>query len=957
MSELTLEQKQLFERINRGELAVTVLPAEEVLAYAQYAQSQIIKNSQELIKTNQDKQNEVKRHQKQEQHNLKIISNLRAKVTKETTRAQTAETLVEELKVAKENYKTIIANFFEQLRLLSFVSIKICNDDVIPDIRTAQRLELEEYLQQVVATLSTAVSCQSKYIDNHILKQTSEKNPRRTPNVDLDKYINDDGSINTDTKNAIEYGKEQEAHEAIAVASIPGEFDEDEYKDISVTADNSASKLTGNERVTEYFTDKLNSKNSNDETHTLSSITPLVTQYLNEALGNTPGNETVVLNDDANLKANRPLIAKKAVSHRNHDDYITMFCPHCMKHHELKIVRKIARVNELLINDNGRINKAMLSVGTAKCELTGGEVELHPVATDSYNLFEILDDKEQKTLSDSVSKRLSDTLSDSELTTNEKRNAKRNQSKQDYRQLIAAPSAVQRVVDYGAHTIVDGNGNEVIEPNYVVTHDGAELPLFLKSSFSVGLTIDMATWFSYLSATKSRIIKFLDDCGFTLSKAQAIGNLNGFSRAFLYPMSNKIHVDMLKHNHTVLMDETTLKVRENTRLTGQNTSYIWNMTSAFTEDFKATWFMVSPDRKFENVIKILKSVECNIKKITVDGYRAYDRGLKELKDDCGTAIDITRCYTHARRQVHDYLKQSGLLKVYREVLIPKNSLFTDFEKNLIKYKQAELEKIKDREFTQGQIKLLELKCNMLTIYYLINLLFVVDSQVVDKYSFHCNSEQFIEELNSVRLQYSSKIVSALFDCIYSTIAANPEIVEISNSKSTGEERFKANNVRLEGKALLYLLSYEKDLKQFISDPTVELSQSAAERAIRSVVCCKQNGFEFIDSVDGAHAFSDFMTITNTCMLNKVPVKEYMLWLVANIKFRLKKYAESHIDDTMYKLPRKQDLVTGEKDSKGENIKIRIDMYDKRNIICYDKINLDGLAPYDYRQLLLNPVKA
>src|SRR5574344_2090867 len=123
MSELTLEQKQLFERINRGELAVTVLPAEEVLAYAQYAQSQIIKNSQELIKTNQDKQNEVKRHQKQEQHNLKIISNLRAKVTKETTRAQTAETHVEELKVAKENYKTIIANFFEQLRLLSFVSI------------------------------------------------------------------------------------------------------------------------------------------------------------------------------------------------------------------------------------------------------------------------------------------------------------------------------------------------------------------------------------------------------------------------------------------------------------------------------------------------------------------------------------------------------------------------------------------------------------------------------------------------------------------------------------------------------------------------------------------------------------------------------------------------------------------------------------------------------------------
>lgn len=352
-------------------------------------------------------------------------------------------------------------------------------------------------------------------------------------------------------------------------------------------------------------------------------------------------------------------------------------------------------------------------------------------------------------------------------------------------------------------------------------------------------------------------------------------------------------------------------------------------------------------------VDILDSKNCNIKKILVDGYTAYDRGLAEIEKETGKHIDIARCHVHARRRIHEYLVQSGLIKVYQETLLPRACKFLDFEKNLKKYRADSLKKLNN----DGAVKLLNIQCNMLTIYYLINALFVIDSQVVDKYGFKCNNKHFIKELTEVRKKYSSKIVTAIFDCISLTIAENPDILEVKQNKTNGKKCYEPNNIRLEGKALMYLLKYESHLREFVGDAHVELSQSAAERAIRSIVCSKQNGFEFIDSVDGAHAFSYFMTISNTCMLNKVPVREYMLWLVANIKLRLNKYAELHADDSMYKLPGRINLATGKKDKEGNNIFERIDMYDERNKICYDRINLEGLAPYDYRALLLNKQQA
>ena len=135
-------------------------------------------------------------------------------------------------------------------------------------------------------------------------------------------------------------------------------------------------------------------------------------------------------------------------------------------------------------------------------------------------------------------------------------------------------------------------------------------------------------------------------------------------------------------------------------------------------------------------------------------------------------------------------------------------------------------------------------------------------------------------------------------------------------------------------------------KEFTYSPDVELSSSAAERALKLGICTR-HACMFIQSEDGAHAFADYQTIVNTCNLNRVPVQPYLMWLTANIRLRLLELQEQGRDDsTFFRMPHRNPS----KDKDGNVIGI-LDMYDKSNVYCYDKIDTKGLAPYDYRRYL------
>lgn len=88
-----------------------------------------------------------------------------------------------------------------------------------------------------------------------------------------------------------------------------------------------------------------------------------------------------------------------------------------------------------------------------------------------------------------------------------------------------------------------------------------------------------------------------------------------------------------------------------------------------------------------------------------------------------------------------------------------------------------------------------------------------------------------------------------------------------------------------------------------------------------------------------------MTITETCNQNSVPVQNYLVWLVANIKKRLYEHSLHHdLDSSTYCMPKRmQAEVDGRKTTLG--------IYDPACSYSYDLISVKGLMPYDYRKYL------
>ena len=220
--------------------------------------------------------------------------------------------------------------------------------------------------------------------------------------------------------------------------------------------------------------------------------------------------------------------------------------------------------------------------------------------------------------------------------------------------------------------------------------------------------------------------------------------------------------------------------------------------------------------------------------------------------------------------------------------------------------------------------------------------------MVRKHGYICTTEEFKRDLIAARNRYSRPIVETLFDNIRQYIAANPKLI-VPRVSRDGCIRFNKNNRYPESAALIYLLNFETELKRFIESADIELSSSKAERSLKLGICARKS-FMFLTSEDGGQAFADYQTIINTCILNRVPPLSYIIWLVANIKYRMQLLEREGRGCAMgLTMPKKEKIVVKLPD--GTMAKELISMYDKRNIIDFDRIDVKGLAPYDYRRYL------
>ena len=498
--------------------------------------------------------------------------------------------------------------------------------------------------------------------------------------------------------------------------------------------------------------------------------------------------------------------------------------------------------------------------------------------------------------------------------------------------LSSLPDAYERIGSISDSLVTTKDGNTIIDPYKFDSDLWGRMPLFLKSRISVGLAASMGAFLTNLFLPKSRISVFLNQLGSNYSRTQTITFINNFARAYIRPISRLIRNDILANCSSVLMDETPIKSKFKKTKNGNLGNYtMWTLVSSRTSPIKAAWFTCTSSRSKDTVVNLFKDAPESLKTLTVDMFCGYPAALKELEDAYGVKITLTSCLTHLRRPLHRYLSDNCLIKIYQD-LITEAENFANFNKALTERCKTH------KDLSENDIILL-------SIYYFINCVYAIDSEVVLRHSFNVQTEAFKADLLQERQNSSTLVIDAIYKLAKMFVAKNPHLFNIKQNNDTKELKFFGTTQRREAKAIAFLLNNETQMRVFLTNPEVETNESACERSLRTGVLAK-NSFNFIASPDGMEAFSDYQTIEATCRLNNVSTTSYLIWLATNIRFRLIKQKNQGKDDpTMFVMP--CDVKLKEPDPLKEGCK----MYHSKNLMCYDKVDVKGLTPYDYARYL------
>ena len=666
---------------------------------------------------------------------------------------------------------------------------------------------------------------------------------------------------------------------------------------------------------------------------------------------------------------------------------VRAYCHCCGEAHEFSLQKKVERFNRILtrINSSGDIGTMLSPVYNAVCPICGTTVEIGPAMFESPELikspesitlpqtenvpstdYKLTEDRQstdteqalktalQSAFCSSDHSRCNDghtpeqTAADSQQSaalSSRKVKAQQRQRKAVYKEIARASDSIRTNANTDA--LITINGNTVIDPWSFNADAFSASPAFAKSCLSTGMLAAAGSLFSQIGAPKNRQFNFFQGQGFPLSREQLTGAINCFARAYLKPVADLIRKDILKNSSSILMDESTILVtstaRRNTLEGRSRKSQIFSLCSGWSSPINAAWFHVACGRGAEHIADILKDGMTDAQMpqfLTVDGYRGYDRAIRELKDSFGISMKLTRCCCHLRRPVHRWLKANSLLEIYNKYLLPAGSLFSDFADNL----KAYMRKPKSFALTSKEH-------DMLIIYYLINSLFVVDAGIVQKHRYNCQSREFLQELREARRTRTAKLIDMLYDAVRLFIDKYPECMTV-RVKDNGTVSYQSSRMYPEGKAIIYLLRYEEDVRRITLSPEIELTQSKCERSLKSAIYLRKN-CEYLKSEDGAAAFANYETIAHTCSLCGVPVYSYTVWLVANMRRRmLKLQNEGHGDPTFFRMPQRIKKIE-EQSVDGRLVETRrtLGIYDPENKTGYDKVDVSGLAPYDYRKYL------
>lgn len=487
-----------------------------------------------------------------------------------------------------------------------------------------------------------------------------------------------------------------------------------------------------------------------------------------------------------------------------------------------------------------------------------------------------------------------------------------------------------------------GEGYSVIRPrNFGIKEQEVFscLPLFNASDLSAGLAVHVSDLFACFTASAMRINEQLKTFGLYESEENVITWINGIARAFMHPLRERIRTDLLEHCDALVLDKAAHTISGDEDMTDgeEGKIHVWVLTSAELCRLRGTYFRLTTGCEPEDVVSILRSPKTTTKILTVDGFDGYEKAVEILRRDCGINIQILRSYRHLKETYKKFLNSEGLLEVYEKYLTCKDNKLGSFDRKVDAYTKKR----------RGRI-LLSHDIDLLYIFFCLDSLLEKEQKVIDKYEKR-HSSKARQELVDERDEICADLVSELYKRVDHFVRKNPDIIEVVDT--IAGTKYKGSRKGL-ARGIMPFLNHRNEIMRAMDNPHADLSSSAAGRILRN---SRQQfrEYEFEDFQDDKSVLADFMSVSYTCMNNDIDFSEYLIWYLANFKVRMHKlWSDGYREADIYDIPQPR-LINESKRSSGGNGEEVVNMYDTNNITSYDRVDISGLMPYDYKKYIQN----
>lgn len=426
--------------------------------------------------------------------------------------------------------------------------------------------------------------------------------------------------------------------------------------------------------------------------------------------------------------------------------------------------------------------------------------------------------------------------------------------------------------------LIELNGQLVYQPYRLLCATQAEdlystRPLYVSSYLSEGLVLNFLMFFGFGRIPKSRIYDMLKSLlKIDISKKSLINVMISTCRDFLHDIATNINKKILTENKHVGIDETTVLVRQMVwQGLVNNHAYCWNINSGPNEANSLSAYLISDNRSYTSLDDFIKQsgdpLDSTIVSINCDSHKAYDSAIREIPILGG--VVLARCWQHASRRFVSCLRASGHLKTYQQFFKQCDGNYELFIKELLNLTAAYNLKQPDHQI--GDITL-----KQMMIYHCIRALFKLDRLALDPKA----PQSLRENLRGIN---QKAIVDKVIELCKDLIKQDPSI-KISQRKD-GSYYYSGAPAGVWGAAASYLLNNEHDLRTFLTDCDIPCSNNASEVEIKSPCILRRTSL-FLNSIDGAFALCDLLTIIQSCIRNNVNPMDFIAWVITNKKLRL-----------------------------------------------------------------------